>query len=40
MIEVEDSVKLPMRQQLQAGFIVGHSLLMARGIPCAGEGDL
>jgi L-arabinose isomerase len=27
-------------EQLQAGFIVGHSLLTARGIPCAGEGDL
>ena len=27
-------------ESLQAGFIVGHSLLTARGIPCAGEGDL
>jgi L-arabinose isomerase len=27
-------------EQLQAGFIVGHSLLTARGVPCAGEGDL
>jgi L-arabinose isomerase len=27
-------------ERLQAGFIVGHSLLTARGIPCAGEGDL
>ncbi len=27
-------------EALQAGFIVGHSLLTARGIPCAGEGDL
>jgi len=27
-------------EQLQAGFIVGHSLLTAQGIPCAGEGDL
>ena len=27
-------------EELQAGFIVGHSLLTARGIPCAGEGDL
>ncbi len=27
-------------EQLQASFIVGHSLLTARGIPCAGEGDL
>jgi L-arabinose isomerase len=27
-------------ETLQAGFIVGHSLLTARGIPCAGEGDL
>jgi L-arabinose isomerase len=25
---------------LQGGFIVGHSLLTAKGIPCAGEGDL
>lgn len=25
---------------LQGGFIVGHSLLTAAGIPCAGEGDL
>ncbi|KQO09568.1 L-fucose/L-arabinose isomerase family protein [Paenibacillus sp. Leaf72] len=27
-------------EQLQGGFIVGHSLLTARGIPCSGEGDL
>ncbi|MED1793667.1 L-fucose/L-arabinose isomerase family protein [Brevibacillus nitrificans] len=27
-------------EKLQGGFIVGHSLLTARGIPCAGEGDL
>jgi L-arabinose isomerase len=27
-------------EKLQAGFIVGHSLLTARGIPCAGEGDM
>jgi L-arabinose isomerase len=27
-------------EKLQAGFIVGHSLLTAQGIPCAGEGDL
>jgi L-arabinose isomerase len=27
-------------EHLQAGFIVGHSLLTAQGIPCAGEGDL
>ena len=27
-------------EQLQSGFIVGHSLLTARGIPCAGEGDM
>lgn len=27
-------------EQLQAGFIVGHSLLTAKGIPCAGEGDM
>jgi L-arabinose isomerase len=27
-------------EKLQAGFIVGNSLLTARGIPCAGEGDL
>ena len=27
-------------EHLQAAFIVGHSLLTARGIPCAGEGDL
>jgi L-arabinose isomerase len=26
-------------ERIQAGFIVGHSLLTARGIPCAGEGD-
>ena len=27
-------------EELQGGFIVGHSLLTAKGIPCAGEGDL
>lgn len=27
-------------ERLQGGFIVGHSLLTAAGIPCAGEGDL
>lgn len=27
-------------EKLQGGMIVGHSLLTARGIPCAGEGDL
>lgn len=27
-------------EKLQGGFIVGHSLLTAGGIPCAGEGDL
>ncbi|MFD0715015.1 hypothetical protein [Paenibacillus sp. GCM10027626] len=27
-------------EKLQSGFIVGHSLLTARGIPCAGEGDM
>ncbi|MGN7479149.1 L-arabinose isomerase family protein [Solibacillus silvestris] len=27
-------------EQLQSGFILGHSLLTANGIPCAGEGDL
>lgn len=27
-------------EELQSGFIVGHSLLTARGIPCAGEADL
>jgi L-arabinose isomerase len=27
-------------ERLQAGLIVGHSLLTARGVPCAGEGDL
>lgn len=27
-------------EQLQSDFIVGHSLLTAKGIPCAGEGDL
>jgi L-arabinose isomerase len=26
-------------ERLQGGFIVGHSLLTARGIPCSGEGD-
>ena len=27
-------------EEIQGGFIVGHSLLTAKGIPCAGEGDL
>ncbi len=27
-------------EKLQSGFIVGRSLLTAKGIPCAGEGDL
>ena len=27
-------------ENLQGGFIVGHSLLTAAGIPCAGEGDI
>jgi L-arabinose isomerase len=27
-------------EQIQSGFIVGHSLLTAKGIPCAGEGDI
>jgi len=27
-------------EKLQSGFIVGHSLLTAQGIPCAGEGDI
>lgn len=27
-------------ERLQSGFIVGHSLLSASGIPCAGEGDI
>lgn len=27
-------------ERIQSGFIVGHSLLTAAGIPCAGEGDL
>ena len=27
-------------EKLQSGFIVGHSLLTAKGIPCAGEGDM
>lgn len=27
-------------EAIQSGFIVGHSLLTAKGIPCAGEGDL
>ncbi|WP_245632868.1 L-fucose/L-arabinose isomerase family protein [Alicyclobacillus kakegawensis] len=27
-------------EKLQGGFILGHSLLTARGIPCAGEGDI
>lgn len=27
-------------EAIQSGFIAGHSLLTAKGIPCAGEGDL
>ena len=27
-------------EQLQSGFIVGHSLLTAKGVACAGEGDI
>lgn len=27
-------------EQIQSGFIVGHSLLTARGIACSGEGDI
>jgi L-arabinose isomerase len=27
-------------EKLQGGFIVGHSLLTAKGIPCSGEGDI
>ena len=27
-------------EKLKGGFIVGHSLLTAKGIPCSGEGDL
>jgi L-arabinose isomerase len=27
-------------EQLQAAFILGHSLLTAQGIPCSGEGDM
>lgn len=27
-------------ERVQSGFIVGHSLLTAGGVPCAGEGDL
>ncbi|MBQ0124838.1 MAG: arabinose isomerase [Clostridiales bacterium] len=27
-------------EELQSGFIVGHSLLTSKGIPCAGEADL
>lgn len=27
-------------EKIQSGFIVGHSLLTAQGIPCSGEGDL
>ena len=27
-------------ERLQAGFILGHSLLTAAGIPCSGEGDM
>lgn len=27
-------------ERMQGGFIVGHSLLTAKGVPCAGEGDI
>ena len=27
-------------EAIQGGFIVGHSLLTAKGVPCAGEGDM
>ena len=27
-------------ERLQSGFIVGHSLLTANGVPCSGEGDI
>ncbi|GKX27681.1 L-arabinose isomerase [Vallitalea longa] len=27
-------------EQVQSGFIVGHSLLTSKGVPCSGEGDL
>ncbi len=27
-------------ERIQAGFILGHSLLTAQGIPCSGEGDM
>ncbi len=27
-------------ERIQGGFIVGHSLLTAKGVPCAGEGDM
>lgn len=27
-------------EEIQSGFIVGHSLLTAKGVPCAGEGDI
>ena len=27
-------------ERVQSGFIVGHSLLTAKGVPCAGEGDI
>ena len=27
-------------ERLQSGFIVGHSLMTAAGVPCAGEGDI
>lgn len=27
-------------EQIQSGFIVGHSLLTSKGVPCSGEGDL
>ena len=27
-------------EELQSGFIVGHSLLTAKGVPCAGEADI
>ena len=27
-------------EKIQSGFIVGHSLLTAKGVPCSGEGDI
>jgi L-arabinose isomerase len=27
-------------EEVQGGFIIGHSLLTAKGVPCAGEGDM